>query len=94
MKLFSKRQEKNGRLSLRREEMYGIRLFQKQKVKLLKAKDGIESETAKALSEIHEQVATLSVDIASKLLGEKLSRTEEQGKLISKYLKDIDLNKN
>jgi F-type H+-transporting ATPase subunit b len=57
-----------------------------------KAKAGIEREKAKALSEIHEQVATLSVDIASKLLGEKLSRTEEQEKLISKYLKDIDLN--
>ncbi len=59
-----------------------------------KAKAGIEREKAKALSEIHEQVATLSVDIASKLLGEKLKRTEEQGKLISRYLKDIDLNKN
>lgn len=59
-----------------------------------KAKAGIEREKAKALSEIHEQVATLSVDIASKILGKKLSKTEEQGKLISKYLKDIDLNKN
>jgi F-type H+-transporting ATPase subunit b len=59
-----------------------------------KARTGIEREKAKALSEIHEQVATLSVDIASKLLGEKLSKTEEQEKLISKYLKDIDLNKN
>jgi F-type H+-transporting ATPase subunit b len=57
-----------------------------------KAKAGIEREKAKALSEIHEQVASLSIDIASKLLGEKLSRTEEQEKLISKYLKDIDLN--
>jgi F-type H+-transporting ATPase subunit b len=59
-----------------------------------KAKAGIEREKIKALSEIHEQVATLSIDIASKLLGEKLSRTEEQEKLIGKYLKDIDLNKN
>jgi F-type H+-transporting ATPase subunit b len=57
-----------------------------------KAKAGIEREKVKALSEIHEQVATLSIDIASKLLGEKLSKTEEQEKLISKYLKDIDLN--
>ncbi len=57
-----------------------------------KAKAGIEREKAKALSEIHEQVATLSIDIASKLLGEKLSRTDEQEKLISRYLKDIDLN--
>ncbi len=59
-----------------------------------KAKVGIEREKAKALSEIHQQVATLSVDIASKILGEKLSRTEEQEKLIGKYLKDIDFNKN
>jgi len=57
-----------------------------------KAKAGIEREKAKALSEIHDQVSTLSVDIASKLLGEKLSKTEEQEKLISKYLKEIDLN--
>lgn len=57
-----------------------------------KAKAGIEREKSKALSEIHEQVATLSVDIASKLLGEKLERTGEQDKLIGKYLKDIDLN--
>lgn len=58
------------------------------------AKAGIEREKAKALSEIHEQVTVLSVEIASKLLGEKLSRTGEQEKLIDKYLKDIDLNKN
>jgi F-type H+-transporting ATPase subunit b len=57
-----------------------------------KAIAGIEREKAKALSEIHDQVTTLSIDIASKLLGEKLSKTDEQEKLISKYLKDIDLN--
>ena len=57
-----------------------------------KAKASIEREKAKALSEIHNQVTTLSIDIASKLLGEKLSKTDEQEKLISKYLKDIDLN--
>lgn len=59
-----------------------------------KAKAGIEREKNKALSEIHEQVASLSIDIASKLLGEKLARTDEQEKLISRYLKDVDLNKN
>ena len=59
-----------------------------------KAKAGIENEKNKALSEIHEQVASLSIDIASKILGQKLSKTDEQSKLINKYLKDIDLNKN
>lgn len=59
-----------------------------------KARVGIESEKRKALAEIHEQVANLSVDIASKLLGEQLKKTEEQSKLIDKYLKEINLNKN
>ena len=59
-----------------------------------KAKADIEREKTKALSEIHEQVATLSVAIASKLLGERLAQSGEQEKLIEKYLKDIDFNKN
>jgi F-type H+-transporting ATPase subunit b len=59
-----------------------------------KARAGIEREKVKALSEIHEQVASLSIDIASKLLGEQLSKSGEQEKLIGKYLKDIDMNKN
>jgi F-type H+-transporting ATPase subunit b len=59
-----------------------------------KARAGIESEKNKALSEIHEQVATLSVDIASKLLGAKLKQSGEQAKLINNYLKDIDFKKN
>ena len=59
-----------------------------------KARTSIENEKLKALSEIHEQVATLSVDIASKLLGEKLKPSGEQAKLIDYYLKEIDFNKN
>jgi len=59
-----------------------------------KARVAIESEKSKALSEIHEQVATLSVDIASKLLGEKLKQTGEQGRLIDNYLREINFNKN
>jgi F-type H+-transporting ATPase subunit b len=59
-----------------------------------KARAGIEGEKLKALSEIREQVAVISVEIASKLLGEKLKQTGEQEKLIDKYLKDIDFKKN
>lgn len=59
-----------------------------------KARSGIESEKNKALSEIHEQVATLSVEIASKLIGENLKQTANQEKLINNYLKEIDFNKN
>jgi F-type H+-transporting ATPase subunit b len=59
-----------------------------------KARLGIENEKHKALSEINEQVTTLSVEIASKLLGEQLKKSGEQEKLINSYLKDIDFNKN
>ncbi len=59
-----------------------------------KARQGIEREKEKALSEIHEQVAFLSVEIASKLLGEKLKESDEQNKLIDNYLKEIENSKN
>ena len=61
---------------------------------IAKARAGIENEKLKAMSEIHDQVATLSVEIASKLLGEKLKQTGEQEKLIDSYLKEVDFNKN
>ncbi len=45
-----------------------------------KARAGIEREKRKALSDIREQVAYLSVEIASKLLGEKLKTDRRTGK--------------
>ncbi len=59
-----------------------------------KARTSIEREKAIALADIREQVANLSVEIASKILGEKLKQTGEQQKLIDIYLKEINLNKN
>jgi F-type H+-transporting ATPase subunit b len=59
-----------------------------------KARVGIEREKEKALSEIHEQVAFLSVEIASKLIGEKLKESDRQNKLIDNYLREINLKKN
>jgi F-type H+-transporting ATPase subunit b len=59
-----------------------------------KARVSIEREKAIALADIREQVANLSVDIASKLLGEKLKQTGEQQKLIENYLNEVDFNKN
>lgn len=59
-----------------------------------KARAGIEREKAIALADIREQVANLSIEIASKLIGEKLKKTGEQEKLIENYLKEVDINKN
>ena len=59
-----------------------------------KARISIENEKEKALFEINEQVTSLSVDIASKILGEQLRKTGEHEKLIENYLKEVDLKKN
>ncbi len=59
-----------------------------------KARQEIEREKIKALSEIQSQVALLSVEIASRLLKEKLQESKEQEKLIEKYIKEIQNNKN
>jgi F-type H+-transporting ATPase subunit b len=59
-----------------------------------KARLGIESEKLKALSEIHDQVTNLSVEIASKLLGEQLKKSGEQEKIIDSYLREIEFKKN
>ncbi|MCU0362127.1 MAG: F0F1 ATP synthase subunit B [Bacteroidales bacterium] len=59
-----------------------------------KARLAIESEKTKAMAEIRDQVASLSVAIASKLIGSELTKSGEQEKLINLYLNDIDLNKN
>jgi F-type H+-transporting ATPase subunit b len=59
-----------------------------------KARAGIEREKAIALADIREQVANLSIEIASKLLGERLKQTGEQQKLIETYLNEINLNRN
>jgi|SRR3972149_958474 len=52
----------------------------------------IESEKNKAIQELKAQVATLSVEIAEKILRTKLSDTEDQRKIIDNYLEDFKFN--
>ena len=52
----------------------------------------IESEKLGAINEIREQVATLSVDIAEKILKRELSDRSKQESLILEQLKDLKLN--
>ena len=59
-----------------------------------KARQSIESEKERAIAEIRDQVATLSVDIASRILGEKLKESDQQKKLIDTYLNELNIKKN
>lgn len=59
-----------------------------------KARVGIEREKAAAISEFRNQVASLSVGIAEKIIREKLSDDGQQQKLINGLLDDVGLKKN
>ena len=56
---------------------------------LSEAKAEIESEKQAAISDIRRQVATLSVEIAEKVLREKLSTDKAQMDLIDRMLDDV-----
>jgi F-type H+-transporting ATPase subunit b len=56
------------------------------------AKASIESEKNAAMAELKNQVATLSIEIAEKLLQGELSNKEAQNKLVEKMLGDAKLN--
>jgi len=59
-----------------------------------KARTGIEREKTMAINDIRNQIANLSVDIAEKILGEKLKDNKEQNLFIEKLLDDMDLKEN
>jgi F-type H+-transporting ATPase subunit b len=61
--------------------------------KLLKnARNAIQNEKISAITEMKQQMALLSVEIAEKVLKQKLSGDKEQEALVEKLIDDIDLN--
>jgi F-type H+-transporting ATPase subunit b len=56
------------------------------------ARQNIQNEKASAINDIKNQVATFSVEIAEKLLRQKLADSKGQSDLIDNMLKDIKLN--
>lgn len=56
------------------------------------ARQNIRNEKASAINELRQEVATLSVAIAEKLLREKLAGDSEKKELITRLLDDIKLN--
>ena len=61
--------------------------------KLIKnARAAIQNEKASAITEMKEQMAILSIDIAEKVLKHKLKSDNEQKELVDKLIDDIDLN--
>ena len=56
------------------------------------AKSAIENEKNAAMAELKNQVASISLQIAEKILRDELSNKDSQSKLVEKMLADIKLN--
>jgi F-type H+-transporting ATPase subunit b len=56
------------------------------------ARESIETDKKAALADIKNQVATLSVEVAERILKNKLAEDGGQDKLVEKYIEDINLN--
>lgn len=66
---------------------------QKEAQKILRnAQESIEAQKNAAIAEIKQQVATLSIEIASKILKKELSNTDAQKQLVKQMLEDVTLN--
>lgn len=66
---------------------------QKEAQKILRnARDTIEAQKIAAISEIKQQVASLSIEIAAKILKKELSNPDAQKQLATKMLEEVSLN--
>lgn len=59
---------------------------------IAQAREAIRNEKMAAITELKNQVATLSIEIAEKVLREQLGQDEKQKALMEKMLKDINPN--
>ena len=56
------------------------------------ARDAIHNEKMAAITELKNQVATLSIVFAEKVIRQQLSNDEKQKALVADLLKDVKLN--
>ena len=59
---------------------------------MLAAREQIVNEKNAAVNELKNQVATLSIEIAEKILRSELSSDEKQKALVNNLMKDVNLN--
>lgn len=56
------------------------------------AKQAIENEKLSAIADIKKSIASMSIQIAEKILKKQLDDPQQQQEIMDKYLKDIKLN--
>jgi len=59
---------------------------------LAMARESIQNEKMAAITELKNQVATLSIEIAEKVIRQQLANDEKQKALVTELLKDVKMN--
>ena len=59
---------------------------------IVSAKAAIEAEKTAAIAELKNQAASLSIDVAEKILGQELSAENKQTAMIGKIIGDVKFN--
>ncbi len=59
-----------------------------------RARELIEREKVAAIGEVKREVADLAIEVASRLLAERLQSDAEQQKLIERYIKELEASRN
>ena len=59
---------------------------------IVSAKAAIEAEKTAAIAELKNQAASLSIDVAEKILGQELSAENKQTAMIGKIIEDVKFN--
>ena len=59
---------------------------------IVSAKSAIEAEKTAAIAELKNQAASLSIDVAEKILGQELSAENKQTAMIGKIIEDVKFN--
>jgi len=78
-----------------KEEMIGASKSKAQEEAdkiIASARENIQHEKMAAISELKNQVATLSIEIAEKIIRERLSSDEKQKELVKNLMDDVNLN--
>ncbi len=92
------RTERDNLLKEARETKEAIIAEARQKAKdeseriMLSAREQISNEKNAAIAELKKQVATLSIEIAEKILKSELSNDQKQKTLVDNLMKDVNLN--
>ena len=60
--------------------------------RMAETKIAIQNEKMKALTDIKNEIALLSIDVAEKILSEELSTQTKQEEMISKWVNELNLN--